>query len=416
MDYEQYKALRLQGYSPEDIEAGNTPKPVTYGVPIEKPTRGWKGQILPTAGAILGGLGGAIAGTAVGTPLGGYAGGVAGSAAGGALGETLQQGIEKFTGVREEIAPSEIAKTGLEFGAFEAIGGPLLSAGGKVLKGAGKTIAKAVLPVSAKEAILLQTYQAGVPFWQRVLTGVGVETGKKAPTTVAETAFKKGLVGTESMIGVQAKKASNNLWKNLVAPALEKTPVKVSLPTFFKELEQGIIAKTPEKARQGELLTALKALKSSYKGIKNVTLKELQQFKEGWAKFVPEKAYRGKPIAGVFNDVQNEASSLARDKIYNALGEEVKQAYFDYGNLKGLQELGQRAMTGGKLKGGFGSFWSAIKDMALTPAGTIGGQTLYKVGRGVELFGQPGAKAVRDIIPGVAGIGEEINPSSEPSR
>jgi hypothetical protein len=379
----------------------------------EPPKRGFLGEILPVGGAIVGGIAGGILGgavgapTVVGAPAGAFAGGVAGAAAGGALGETAQQGIEKLAGQRTSFAPGEIGKTAAEYGALEAIGGPVASIGGKVLKGAGEAIAKATVPISMKEAGLLQAYKAGAPFWQRVLAGAtGAET--KAPVTAAQTAFDKGLMGTEEMIGVQAKRAANNLWTKAISPALTASKTTINMPKYFSELEKEIISSTPERARQADLLTALKALQSDYKGVKDVPLAELQKFKEGWAKLVPEKAYRGQPIAGAFNDLKNMAAKKARTTIYNALGQDIKQAYFDYGNLQGLQQLGQKAMTGGQFKGGFGSFWSAVKDMAVIPSGTIGGQTIYKVGQGVELFGKPGARFVRDVIPALADVGKDV--------
>ena len=176
----------------------------------------------------------------------------------------------------------------------------------------------------------------------------------------------------------------------------------MDLNDFFKEAEEQIIKNNPEKSMQKSLLEALESFKDDYKNTKTATMEELQKFKEGWAKFIPEKVYRGKPIAGSANNVKDTLADISRNKIYNALGPEAKQAYFDYGNLKGIQELGQKAMTGGGLKGGFGSFWSTIGEMALTPVGTIGGQVIYRVGKvvgkGVELIGRPGLLFVKNLF------------------
>ena len=211
------------------------------------------------------------------------------------------------------------------------------------------------------------------------------------------------------MIGTQAKRANVNLWNNLIAPALKKSKEKVNIPAFFSEIQAKIIKANPERSRQKDLLEALSALKEDYKGVKTATLEILQKFKEGWAKFVPEKAYRGKPISGSFNEVKDIAADTARSRIYSSLGDDIKQAYFDYGNLKGIEELGQKAMTGGKLKGGFGGFWSAIKDMSLIPTATIGGQVVYKVGELGEFIGRPGMRFLRDLIPAPIDIGKDIS-------
>ena len=354
-------------------------------------------NILPAVGATVGAIGGGALGTAVAPGFGTYEGAVAGSAAGGAVGEFAKQGLENLFGQKKGIDTKEIGKQGLEMGAMEAVGGPIIKGIGKIISGTGEKLAESAIPTSAVEAKLLQTYKAGKGFFQRIGDALlGKES--KAPITAAKTAFDKGLMGTESMIGVQGKRAATNIWDNFLAPQLEKSPVVVDMQSFFKEAEQQIIKETPEISRQKSLLNALESFKEDYANVKTVPIKQLQNFKSGWAEHIPEKAYKGEDIAGAANNVKNTLAGISRSKIYSALGPEAKQAYIDWGNLQGIQELGQKAMTGGKMKGGFGSFWSAIKDMALTPVSTVGGQSIYKVGQGVELVGSPNLRFVRDLF------------------
>ena len=299
--------------------------------------------------------------------------------------------------------------TGLEFGAktYLQTGGDLekskeaallsasVPAAGSVLKATGKGLAEAVIPISSKEAQLLQDYKAGTSFWDRVSN---ILSGKGGIQTAGKTAFEKGLVGTESMIGVGAKRGLEPLWAETISPVLEKAKPQ-DMTSFWSDVEKSIKSQTKEVSRQKDLLEAFNALKEDYAGVNTATMPTLQDYKSGWASFVPEKYYKGKQIAGAFNEAKAIAADVARQKIYNTLPTgELKKAYLDYGNLIGLSELGQKAMTGGKLKGGFGSFWSAVKDMGLTPIGTIGGQTIYKVGQTVELVGKQGAKTVSDLI------------------
>lgn len=377
---------------------------------------------LPTAGAIAGGFAGAAGGAALGSETGpgavvpAYAGGVAGAAAGAALGTAAQEGIGKMFGQGQGVSPAAVGKNALEFGTLEAVGGPLLSVAGKGLEAVGKGLSKLPFPLSSLEASRVQAYKAGTTFFDRI---GGLITGKaaKAPVTSGETAFNKGLVGTESMIGVQAKRAANSLWNKLISPSLKASKTIVDMPSFFKEAESKIVKDNPEVARQNQLLEALDSFKEDYSKTKTATLDQLQKFKEGWAKFIPEKAYKGKPIGGAANDVKDTLADIARQKIYGALGPEVKQAYFDHGNLQSLQELGQQAMTGGKLKGGFGNFWSGVKDMALTPVATIGGQSVYKVGEVGEFLGRPGARMLRDLfaIPTTSGD-QQPSPQTTPNQ
>lgn len=105
---------------------------------------------LPTAGAIVGGIGGAALGGLAGIESGpgaiatAYAGGVAGSGAGGAAGEALK---EKLQG--QPLQPGAIAKEGGIDAAAEGIGGPLLSAGGKLLSKAVSPITSGIGKVAA---------------------------------------------------------------------------------------------------------------------------------------------------------------------------------------------------------------------------------------------------------------------------
>lgn len=362
--------------------------------------------ILPLAGSILGGIGGGFLGglattpTVVGIPAGVIAGSAAGAGAGAAAGSAIQQKLQG-----KNIDVGETAKTGGEYAVLEAIGGPVASVVGKsLIKPAGEAIAKLFIPTSAREAQLLQSYKAANTLWDRVKNVLS--TGEtNGPTTAAQTAFDKGLMGPESWIGVQAKRASGDMWNNLIAPALKQSDTKVDMPTFFNQVEQKIIKENPELSQQKSLKEALDALREDYKDAGQATLEQLQNYKKGWAKFVPDKAYRGKPIAGAFRAVSDLAADNARDTIYEALGPNVKQAYFDYGNLQALQELGQTAMTGSKLKGGSGSFLNGLYEMATVPLGTVGGQTIYKVGDLVQLVGKPGARTVRDLIGVPAGFG-----------
>lgn len=362
-------------------------------------TRSWGMEALPIGGAIVGGTLGAA------SPLPG--GAVMGAGGGAALGEAAAQFLEKRQGQRQQFDAPAMLRTAAEQGAMEAVGGPIIRGVGRGLKAGASKLLEMALPRSMAEARWVQAYRAGAPLWERVTAAV---TGKGGgPRTVAQTITEKGLVGTETGLGIQAKRAAEGLWKGSLAPRLRASPVKVPLPTFFDEIQQQIVKDTPELARQTDLLEALDALRESYKSVGDVSLEMLQKLKQGWAKFVPEKAYRGKPIAGSFNEVKDMAAGLARQKIYDALGPEARQAYLDYGNLLGVMEHGQTAMTGGRLRGGFGGFWSAVKDMTLTPVATLADQVVYKAGQGIELIGKPGARFVRDIIAGVPEVGRTIS-------
>jgi hypothetical protein len=290
------------------------------------------------------------------------------------------------------------AQTGdLGQGTTIGVGGQVLSLGGKALQQFGRGLYKATIPLSKGEAKAVINYKANKPFVERIKDlAKGQST---APVTTGETAFSKGLKGTEPMLAIQAKQAQNTLWKQTIEPALKNSQTKVDMQEFFGEVQESIVKNNADLTRQKSLLNALEAIKEDYAGVDIVDITQLQKYKSGWAKFVPDKAYRGQDIAGSVKEVQNELAKMSRQKIYDAVDDPaVKRAYIDYGNLNGLSEWGTNALAGSRIKGGTGTTLDALRNMVLVPIGTIGGRTIYRTGNGIEYVGAAGAKTVNDIL------------------
>lgn len=277
---------------------------------------------------------------------------------------------------------------------------PTVTKAGTVLKGAGEgAYGLTVTPTEATAKAVLN-YDAQQPtLFQRVknfLTGeepVGIK-----PITEANTAARKGLMGTEYQIGVQSKKISTSLWNDIIEPKLNEVKGKVNFKNFLSEIEKDI-AKTPELGRRKDLMEAFTAFSEDFKNVSNISLKKLQEYKEGWATFIPEKTYKGKPIGSAFKDIQNKAAEKARSVIYKNIGEEGKQAYLDYGNLQSIIESGIKSTTGDAAKRSLGrNIWEFVMDKAVTPIATVSGKVLYKTGEGLQFIGEKGAKTVKDIL------------------
>lgn len=314
------------------------------------------------------------------------------------LKKTSPIGAEITEQLKAKSTEEKIGKIATNVAAFFIPTAKTAQTAGRIVKGTGETVSKLGIRVSVKEAPLLQAYKAKFPLGERILAVLKGERLVGKPLLARETALKQGIAGTESMIGVQAKRGAGRLWKEVIDPALEKVSTKVNMKKFIDDISKEI-EKIPELSRQHDLKDALRAFKQDYKSVGLVDLKKLQQFKEGWAKFLPDKIYQGKPIAGSFKEIQNIAAHLARNKIYEAIGDSaVKAAYFDYGNLKSLQELGKKALQGSKIQGGTGTTLRGLLDIALVPLSSVGGLTLYKAGKGIEFIGATGLKVVREIF------------------
>ncbi|MBP6949290.1 MAG: hypothetical protein KBB50_04465, partial [Candidatus Pacebacteria bacterium] len=362
------------------------------------------GEALQSASYLIpyGKVAGALGGGTVGNVIAGAAGGYTADAGYGLT--------DKNKTVGEALTPG----VGTVLGAAIPGALPLLTGAGRVTSKVGSKMVESVIPTSSREAGILQTYKANKPFLQRI--GDVLSGTEKAPITAGKTALTttqgqtvNGLFGTKSQIGVQAKRASDSLWSDVIAPRLKESTKAVDLDQFFNKIEGDIIANNPELSRQKSLLEGLQSIREDYAGTKVISLDKLQKLKEGWAQFVPEKAYNGKPIAGAFNDVRNIMSGEARQTIYNELGDDVKQAYIDYGNLTGLKEMGKKSMTGQALKGGTGGLISEIFSQAVTPVGTVGGQVLYRIGNGLEFLGNAGAKKLSQVIGVADNVTQEAN-------
>lgn len=276
---------------------------------------------------------------------------------------------------------------------------PTTELGGKILKKTGEALTSVGVSPGEGTKLALQTYEAKQPNLSgRIKNFVtNSEVGTK-PITEANTAVRKGLAGTEWQLGVQAKKAGSSLWSDIIQPKLAEVKGKVDVKSFFNEVEKTIKEKTPELSRQNSLMEGLDALKNDYKGVKNISLEELQKFKEGWAKVIPDATYKGKPIGSALKDVKNLAAEKARSIIYKNIGEEGKQAYIDYGNLKSIEKAGIKSMDPLRSKGWTRQVWEAVVDKAVTPVTSFGGKVLYKTGEGLEFLGDKGAKTVGEVI------------------
>lgn len=315
-----------------------------------------------------------------------------------ALDDTTPEGEFVSETLKAKTTAEKVGKIAANVALFFIPTSKAVQIGGRITKGAGEAVAKLGISVSAKEAPLLQAYKARFPLVERITAVLKGERLGAKPLLARETALKQGISGTETMIGVQAKRGANRVWQEVILPALKGSKVEITMKDFIDDIGKEI-KKIGDPSRQRELTKAFKAFSDDFSKVGKITLEQLQKFKEGWAKFLPDKVYKGQPIAGSFREIQNMAAQLARNKIYDAVDDvSIKAAYLDYGNLKNLQLLGQKALTGAKFKGGAGSFVSGVLDMALTPIASVGGLTLYKAGKGLEFIGSAGLKTVKQIF------------------
>lgn len=240
------------------------------------------------------------------------------------------------------------------------------------LKGAGESLYEAAIKPTVKEAEMSQRFEAGV--------------SPLKPRTTAQTALEKGLTGTEKTLGTKAQSVQSSLWKEKIKPAVESIQEPLPKAKVFSDIES-FINKTKEPGRKAALQDAFEALKEDYKGVGDLKYSEWQEIKSGLDQFAQSKQFRGKEVASEYNQLRHEMANSVRKNTYERLKDQnIKQDYLDYGNLENLKELGIRARTQADLRSAAGRSIAALWDKFAIPITTKAGQTLYRLGDGLEFF------------------------------
>lgn len=254
---------------------------------------------------------------------------------------------------------------------------------GTALKGVGEKLTETAFRPNIAEAERVISYKAKNPLLNRIKAAfTGEDLG--APVTMGDTASRHGLAGfTEGGLGIKAKRAMTDVWQNTVKPALTSIKEKLPKNTVLDDVKK-VIMEEAEIGKRKDMLNAFEAVKDDYKHIASWTYETAQDIKATLASHVPEKVWRGKPIAGSYSNVRKIMADVFREKIYSKIAPEVKEAYLDYGNLKQITERGAKALTEAATRGGFGNFASAIIDRLVIPVKTYGGKALQKTGEALK--------------------------------
>jgi len=278
---------------------------------------------------------------------------------------------------------------------------PVINKTGSVLKNLGESSTGLAVNMETPTKLALQAYQANQPSLIGRIKNFITDSpsiGTK-PITEANTAVRLVQPGTEWQIGVNAKKASDALWNDVIKPSLRSSENVNDMKTFLNNIKNKIIIGTKDLDRRNVLLEAWQSFADDYKKVRTFSDSKLQEYKEGWSRFVPEKSYNGKPIGAASKEIRALAADEARKTLYNILPNgKAKQAYIDYGNLKSIADAGIKSVEGLTDKSFSRKIYESIIDKAVTPVATIAGKILYRTGEGLEFIGNKGAKKVKDII------------------
>lgn len=230
------------------------------------------------------------------------------------------------------------------------------------------------------------------------------EAGKMAkPTLRSDTALKYGISGTEKWIGVKWVREADRIFKKTINPALAKSKITHKIDDLLSDVEQQI-AKEESVLRKQELMEWLQALKQDFKstGKKIFSSSSLQAEKSSLDKFTPNKIFKWKDVAQGYAQVKSMLANVMRGKVREDLGKvwvkNAKELYRDWANLTALEDIGVKGITEGGLRGGFGTFWSTLSDMVMTPIKTVWGNTLYRAWNGIKFTWPKWIKTLWDFL------------------
>lgn len=260
------------------------------------------------------------------------------------------------------------------------------------IKPVGNFIYSRAFTPSVKEAENILAYEATKPSVASKIYGAGALEGNPAfkPITVADTALRSGIAGTERQVGRQAKQVADTLYNKEIAPAVKGIEGTITKEELFAPLEERI-AKIVDPSKQKAYQNALESLKEDYANVKDFSFEKAQALKSELAQFTPAKVFRGQDVANETRMLQADMASYIRNRTYEALKDvNIRQKYIDYGNLQELQKVGVKAISEAGTKGGFGGFWSTVYDTAMTPVKTIGGKVIYKIGDKLQVTAPKG--------------------------
>lgn len=210
-----------------------TQQPATTSSTPQEPQK--KKRLLGGALPVIGGIGGGIVGS---LPTGGIPSplSVAGAVGGTGAGYATENLLEDFLGRQQETPMQQLQTAGTQTalsGAGEAIMGPLMKLGGKLLGPIGKLFGDKLPKLLAKTA-LPEGGKAATTAVKRSIKGVGKE--------LQEDIVDKGIMGTAKKIAKNARDQLGteipNSVENKVQAAIKKIPI---ISTGKEIIEQGKI-------------------------------------------------------------------------------------------------------------------------------------------------------------------------------
>lgn len=280
------------------------------------------------------------------------------------------------------------------------------------IKSLGENIYSRAFTPNVAEAEKILAYEATKPSIASKIYGAGALEGNPAfkPITVSDTALRRGIAGSETQIGVQAKQVADTMWKKEIAPAVGSIKGTITKDELFSPLRERINNITDPSMKKA-YQDAYESLVEDYAKTDSFTFKEAQKLKSEIAQFTPAKIFRGQDVANELRMLKADIADTIRQKTYNALKDvNIRQKYIDYGNLQELQKVGVKAISEAGTKGGFGGFWTTVYDTLMTPVKTVGGKTIYNIGDKLQVTAPKGfeGKSFADYLRSIGYLAPQV--------
>lgn len=292
--------------------------------------------------------------------------------------------IVKGTQIVGKTAVSGVSTVGKTIGKGVATTGRVVEKAGDIIHGAtpafkpGIGEARKLIKESAKTTFSdkVKGVLTGEPM-KDIVTGGAVNEMQ----TVAKTAKKYGISGiTESGVATQAERVRRTMWDKTIQPAMSKIKDDIYIGDVFKNVSARL-QKVADPTELKELRDGLKAVFEDYGRHGKMTIEQADNLKSSLARKLPQKVWNGKDVTGVTNTIRYEMSNELRNLIANKLPKQIKEAYYDYGNLKTIIDRGAASLTKSYQEGGFGKVVGKVLKTVETPITTYGGRAIQKAGK-----------------------------------
>lgn len=258
------------------------------------------------------------------------------------------------------------------------------------LKNFGSSLINAFYETEKGTARAMQKYNAGL--------------SPTRPITIGDVAGKYKIAGGTKQMGADAIVAKTKLWEKEIAPKIENTRSVISGETLMSKVFDDI-NQIVEPTQKAAMLKAFKQINEQYKW-KQFSAKELADLKSTLQAKTLNVSETSAARSQILEMLSKEGRKTLIENVKKDTGKDITNSMFEYGALRTLEEMGQKAAEGAEnlritWRAGANGATLGIVDAltsVLTPVKNVVGWYLYRLGNGIEFIWPKWINTITDIL------------------